>query len=75
MVMLLNSFNSSGKCQGMLPFAPMTRFLAQQLGGSHDYSVAKAQRDFGYTPIVPVAEGMRRLEPELRRLAAGPPHG
>jgi nucleoside-diphosphate-sugar epimerase len=48
---------------------PMTRFLARQLGGAHYYSVAKAQRDFGYTGIVSVAEGMRRLEPELRALA------
>jgi nucleoside-diphosphate-sugar epimerase len=48
---------------------PMTRFLAQQLGGAHYYSVARARRDFGYTGIVSVAEGMRRLEPELRALA------
>lgn len=47
---------------------PMTRFLAQQLGGSHYYSIAKAQRDFGYTPIVGVDEGLRRVEPELKRL-------
>ncbi|MBI5757205.1 MAG: NAD-dependent epimerase/dehydratase family protein [Planctomycetales bacterium] len=48
---------------------PLTRFLAQQLGGSHHYSIAKAERDFGYRPIVSVEEGMRRLEPELKRLA------
>jgi 2-alkyl-3-oxoalkanoate reductase len=48
---------------------PMTRFLAQQLSGSHYYDVGRAQRDFGYTPIVAVDEGMRRLEPELRTLA------
>jgi nucleoside-diphosphate-sugar epimerase len=49
---------------------PMTRFLAQQLSGSHYYNVGRAQRDFGYHPIVQVDEGMRRLEPELKRLAA-----
>jgi 2-alkyl-3-oxoalkanoate reductase len=49
---------------------PMTRFLAQQLGGSHYYDVGRAQHDFGYKPIVPVDEAMRRLEPELKRLAA-----
>ncbi len=49
---------------------PMTRFLAKQLSGSHYYDVGRAQRDFGYSPIVPVDEGMRRLEPELKRLAA-----
>lgn len=40
---------------------PMTRFLALQLSGSHYYSVAKAQRDFGFAPIVNVQEGMRRM--------------
>lgn len=49
---------------------PMTRFLAQQLSGSHYYAVSRAQRDFGYAPIIPVDEGMRRLEPELKRLGA-----
>jgi 2-alkyl-3-oxoalkanoate reductase len=48
---------------------PMTRFLAQQLAGSHYYDVGKAQRDFGYRPVVSVEEGMQRLEPELRRLS------
>lgn len=48
---------------------PMTRFLAKQLSGSHSYQIARAQRDFGYKPLVSVAEGMRRLEPELKRLA------
>ncbi|MCY2962833.1 MAG: NAD-dependent epimerase/dehydratase family protein [Planctomycetota bacterium] len=48
---------------------PMTRFLAQQLAGSHYYSIDGARRDFEYRPIVDVAEGMRRMEPELRRLA------
>ena len=48
---------------------PMTRFLAQQLSGSHYYDIAKAVRDFGYQPLVAVPEGLRRLEPELKRLA------
>ena len=47
----------------------MTRFLAAQLSQSHSYSIAKAQRDFGYRPIVTVEEGLRRIEPELRQLA------
>ena len=51
---------------------PMTRFLAQQLSGSHSYQIGHAQRDFGYTPLVSTAEGMRRLEPELKRLASSP---
>jgi nucleoside-diphosphate-sugar epimerase len=51
---------------------PMTRFLAAQLGGSHYYSIRKAQRDFGYTPIVSVEEGLRKLEPELRQLRGRP---
>ncbi len=54
-----------------LPGEPlMTRFLAQQLSGTHSYDVSKATRDFGYQPIVTVSEGLRRLEPELKRLAA-----
>ncbi len=48
---------------------PMTRFLSQQLSGTHSYDTAKATRDFDYRPIVSVAEGLRRLEPELKRLA------
>ncbi|HLQ47060.1 MAG TPA: NAD-dependent epimerase/dehydratase family protein [Planctomycetaceae bacterium] len=44
----------------------MTRFLASQLSRSHWYRVEKAQRDFGFAPLVSVEEGLRRLEPELR---------
>jgi 2-alkyl-3-oxoalkanoate reductase len=51
---------------------PMTRFLAQQLSGSHAYRTARAERDFGYAPVVSTEEGLRRLEPELRELAARP---
>lgn len=47
---------------------PMTRFVAAQLAGSHCYSVAKAERDFGYHGIVSVADGMRRIIPELQQL-------
>jgi nucleoside-diphosphate-sugar epimerase len=54
---------------GLAGEPPMTRFLAQQLSGDHYYSIGKAARDFGYAPAVSVAEGLRRLEPELRRLA------
>jgi nucleoside-diphosphate-sugar epimerase len=45
---------------------PMTRFLAQQLGGTHYYEIGKAARDFGYQPIVTVTEGMRRLGCDLQ---------
>jgi len=47
---------------------PMTRFLASQLSESHTYSTEKAQRDFDFSPEISVEEGMRRLEPDLRRL-------
>ncbi len=47
----------------------MTRFLAAQLSQSHSYSIAAAERDFGYHPIVTVEEGLRRIEPELRQWA------
>ncbi len=51
---------------------PMTRFLAQQLSGSHSYRTDRAERDFGYKPAISIEEGMRRLEPDLKRLASGP---
>ncbi|MHC4876794.1 MAG: NAD-dependent epimerase/dehydratase family protein [Planctomycetota bacterium] len=50
---------------------PMTRFLASQLATSHTYRIDKAQRDFGYEPIVSVTEGLDRVEPELRAFASG----
>ncbi len=49
---------------------PMTRFLASQLSGSHYYSIAAAQQDFGYRPLVTVDEGLRRMEPDLKCWAA-----
>ena len=50
----------------------MTRFLAAQLSQSHSYSIAAAQRDFGYRPLVTVDEGLRRIETELKNLGNGP---
>lgn len=49
---------------------PMTRFVASQLAGSHSYSITAAQRDFGFTPVISMQEGLRKLEPELRAWAA-----
>ena len=51
---------------------PMTRFLAAQLSQSHTYSIKAAMRDFGYRPIVTVDEGLRKMTPELRRMAGQP---
>lgn len=51
---------------------PMTRFVAEQLSRSHTYSIRAAEHDFGYKPVVTVEEGLRRLAPELRRLAGNP---
>ena len=48
---------------------PMTRFLALQLSQSHTYSIAKARRDFGFEPQITIQEGMKRIEPELKKLA------
>ncbi|MEY3458282.1 MAG: hypothetical protein RL215_1439 [Planctomycetota bacterium] len=48
----------------------MTRFLAAQLAGSHAYSIEAAIRDFDYHPAVSMEEGLRRLQPDLDRLAA-----
>lgn len=46
---------------------PMSRFLAAQLATSHWFDISAARRDFGYTPAVSTAEGMRRLGEWLRR--------
>jgi nucleoside-diphosphate-sugar epimerase len=48
---------------------PMTRFVAAQLAGSHSYSIAAAEHDFGYRPLFSVEEGLHRLQPDLNRLA------
>ncbi len=44
----------------------MTRFLAAQLAKNHYFDISRAKRDFGYHPVVSIAEGMRRLEESLR---------
>lgn len=46
---------------------PMTRFLAAQLATSHWFDLSAARRDFGYSPRVSTAEGMRRLGEWLRK--------
>ena len=40
---------------------PMTRFLASQLATSHYFNISRAQKDFGYQPVVSAREGMNRL--------------
>ncbi len=44
---------------------PMTRFVAAQLAGSHSYSIEAARRDFGFSPIVTMAEGLERLKADF----------
>ena len=39
----------------------MTRFLAAQLATSHYFDIPRAREDFGYSPAISTAEGMRRL--------------
>jgi 2-alkyl-3-oxoalkanoate reductase len=56
------------RCLAIRSEPPMTRFLALQLSQSHCYDITRARRDFGFQPIVSVAEGMRRLAPDLRQL-------
>ena len=45
---------------------PMTRFLAAQLSHSHYYDISAARRDFGYDPQISTAEGMQRLQADLK---------
>ncbi len=49
---------------------PMTRFLASQLSQSHSYSIENAIQDFGCEPQVTFAEGMQKLEPEVKEYVA-----
>ncbi len=46
-------------CPKKEPF--MTRFLAQQLAMSHNFSHDRARKDFGYVPRISTEEGMDRL--------------
>ena len=45
----------------------MTRFLAMQLAHSHCFSHKKAEQEIGYTPIVSLEEGKKRLLESLSR--------
>jgi nucleoside-diphosphate-sugar epimerase len=63
---LLETVYSAARLSGE---PPMTRFVAQQLGGTHYYDTSNATREIGYAPLVTVEEGLRRVEPELKRLA------
>ena len=69
------AFAIGALCEGLwhaLPLKgepPMTRFLAEQLGTAHWYSMAPARRDFGYVPTVTMDEGFRRLRESLGNAA------
>ncbi len=39
----------------------MTRFLAAQLGQTHYLNIAKAKKDFGYSPMIGMSDGMEQL--------------
>ncbi len=40
---------------------PMTRFIAVELAKDHYYSMEAANKDLGYSPIVSIQEGLRKL--------------
>ncbi len=48
---------------------PLTRFLAEQLGTAHWYSLAAAERDLGYRAPITTAEGLERLAAHVRATA------
>ncbi|MBX7194739.1 MAG: NAD-dependent epimerase/dehydratase family protein [Sandaracinaceae bacterium] len=45
---------------------PLTRFLAEQLGTAHWYSLAAAERDLGYRAPVTTAEGLAKLAAHVK---------
>lgn len=45
----------------------LTRFVVKELCTSHWFNISAARRDFGYEPTFSIAEGLRRLEAELKR--------
>ncbi|MBW1821277.1 MAG: NAD-dependent epimerase/dehydratase family protein, partial [Deltaproteobacteria bacterium] len=46
---------------------PMTRFVADELATSHWFDISAARRDLGYSPRVPMEEGLRLLEDWLKK--------
>ncbi len=46
----------------------LTRFVADQQGRSHCFSCARAEKDFGYKPVVSPAEGIRQLLDSLNKV-------
>ena len=40
---------------------PLSRFMAAQMAHSHYFNIARARKDFGYSPEISTVEGMRRL--------------
>lgn len=56
---LFRTFDLSGE--------PMlTRFLAKELSTAHWFDISAARRDFGYVPVVTLAEGIDRLRASVR---------
>jgi nucleoside-diphosphate-sugar epimerase len=45
----------------------MTRFVAKQLSTSHYFDISAAKKDFGYTPLISIEEGMKLLKESLVR--------
>ncbi|PKG81705.1 3-beta hydroxysteroid dehydrogenase [Colwellia sp. 75C3] len=43
----------------------MTRFVAKQLSTSHYFDISAAKKDFGYTPLISIDEGMKLLKQSL----------
>lgn len=43
----------------------MTRFVARQLSTSHYFDISAAKKDLGYTPLISIEEGMKKLKLSL----------
>lgn len=45
---------------------PITRFSADQLSTSHWYNISASQRDFGYQPLISIAQGLEILRGSIK---------
>ena len=58
---------AGGRLLGRQEPPPVTRFGIQLLGGENRFSIARARQEIGFSPLVDVADGVRRSVEWFRR--------